>query len=462
MMLPRLTVTRRVTLMFLLGLVASVLAVSLFATLYWRRTSHQKPARDSSVFAFAAMLVEARADPALTTRLLDLAKRDLPDDALTLYAESGALLVSTASPPFPPLDRSTVRFDVLELDRRDAEVREVVPIVTPAGDRFYALHRLEDKPAAPGVALWLWVTAALPIVCCLIAALLLARSITRPLTRIVGVSRALAEGQLSARVGWNRRDELGQLGATLDVMAERITALLRARTEMLALVSHELRTPLARIRIALDLAAEKPVEQPSEKPEPHRAPATLAGIGADLAELERLLGDTLTYTRIELVERGGGATPLDLEEVDPATLLDEAAERFRHAWTSRTLLLECPPDLPLLEADRVLLMRMLLNLLDNAAKYSPPEETIRLRASSDDTRIVVEVVDRGPGIDAADLERAFEPFFRSRAAQTRSTSDGLGLGLTLCRRVVEAHGGVLTAASAPGSGTTMRVVLPAR
>lgn len=450
-MWPRLTVTRRIALMFLLGLVGSVVVVVLFATLYWRGTDEPKPARDSNVFALSAMLVEARSDPALTARLLEVAKRDLPDDALGVYAENGELIATTTTPAFPPLAPGAGRLAGLELDTRGTPPREIVPIVAASGDRFYALHRLPEKPARTDVALWLWITAALPVLCCLVAALLLGRSITRPLDRILRTSRALADGDLSARVGLSRRDELGALASTLDHMAERISTLLRARTELLALVSHELRTPLSRIRVALDLAAEGDID---------RARRALSSIGLDLTELERLLGDTLTYTRLELVERGGEETPLDLEELDPTPFVHEAAERFRHAFPERALQVELDADLPLLVADRVLLMRVVLNLLDNAAKYGPTEPPVRLRATHEPGRLTLEVTDAGEALDPADIARLFEPFFRARGAQRGATTDGLGLGLTLCRRVVEAHGGTITAESASGHGTTLRVTLP--
>jgi signal transduction histidine kinase len=450
-MWPRLTVTRRVALMFLLGLVASVLAVVLFATVYWRGEDESKPARDSNVFALSAMLVEARGDPALTARLLDLAKRDLPDDALSVYTADGVLVATTTTPAFPPLPVGTALADGLGLDTRDTQALEIVPIDAASGARFYALRRLPEKPAPAGVALWLWISAALPVVCCLVVALVLGRSITRPLDRILRTSRALAEGDLSARVGLSRRDELGALASTLDDMAERIASLLRARTELLALVSHELRTPLSRIRVALDLAAEGDVE---------RARRALSSIGLDLAELERLLGDTLTYTRLELVERGGEETPLALEEFDSTPFVHEAAERFRHAFPERALHVETDADLPLLVADRVLLMRVVLNLLDNAAKYGPAEPGVRLRATHGAGRLTLEVTDAGEALDPADVARLFEPFFRARSTQRGATTDGLGLGLTLCRRVVEAHGGKITAESASGRGTTLRVTLP--
>jgi signal transduction histidine kinase len=452
--MPRLTVTRRIALTILLGLFGSVVLVVLFSSAYWRVADRpRKPTADSHMFPAIALMIETTSDAALRARMIDVLKHHYPDQDLTVYTEAGELVATTMAEPFRPIvvgeaDWSSSRVIYLETKER---LVEGIPVVNSAGARFYAIHGYGEKQTPTAVAWWFWLSCAIPVVCCTMLSLLLARSITGPLDRIIGTSRALAAGQLSARAGITRRDELGLLASTLDQMAERIGALLRGRTELLALVSHELRTPLARIRVALDIAAAGDVG---------RARQALADINVDLAELERLLGDTLTYSRLEIVDQGGQGTPLSLEEVDPVALLEEAATRFRRSWTTRSLILALEPDLPLLDADRVLLMRVVLNMLENAAKYSPSEQPIVLRASSRGTDMLVEVVDRGEGIAGADQSRAFEPFFRARTALGKATTGGLGLGLTLCRRVVEAHGGTIQVHSEPFEGTTISIQLP--
>jgi len=127
---------------------------------------------------------------------------------------------------------------------------------------------------------------------------------------------------------------------------------------------------------------------------------------------------------------------------------------------ARRVEVDVAPDLPEVEGDAVLLRRALDNLLDNAQKYSPPDSAIRLRAGRSRIGVVVDVIDSGEGISAEDLSRLFTPFFRGDKSRTRGTG-GVGLGLSLARRIVEAHGGTLTAASTPRVGTTMSVELPA-
>jgi signal transduction histidine kinase len=117
------------------------------------------------------------------------------------------------------------------------------------------------------------------------------------------------------------------------------------------------------------------------------------------------------------------------------------------------------PSPPALVGDAPLLRRMLANLLDNAAKYSEPPSPVSLAARGVGDDLVVEVRDRGIGIDAEDLPRLFTPFFRTDRSRARGTG-GVGLGLVLARRIAEAHGGRISVASAPGEGTVVTVTLP--
>jgi signal transduction histidine kinase len=220
----------------------------------------------------------------------------------------------------------------------------------------------------------------------------------------------------------------------------------------LANVSHELRTPLARIRVALDLAAEGDAETARE---------ALSEITTDLMELERLVADVLQTAKLDLATgRAGQALPLLRRgEVEADALIEQAAARFRTAHPGRTLEVAREPALPILTGDGVLLRRALDNLLDNARAYSDDDEAVRLVASVHDGKLSLEVVDHGIGIAAADLPHVATPFFRTDPSRARRTG-GLGLGLSLARRIVEAHGGLLTIESELGRGTTIRVELP--
>ena len=278
-----------------------------------------------------------------------------------------------------------------------------------------------------------------------ISALLTAAWLGRPLAKLSAAARALGSGDLTARANLKRNDELGDVAVAFDEMAVRIEQLVRGQRELLANVSHELRTPLARIRMALDLAAEGSADEAAEQ---------LGGIAGDLAELERLTNDILASARLEL---SSGAPPVRRLRSTIGELLQDSRSRFQTTYPGRELRIDNQSGEQEVEIDRMLLRRALDNLLDNAARYS--DEEIALSAFPESGHLVVEVRDRGVGISAEDLGRLFTPFFRADRSRGRK-SGGLGLGLVLSRRILEAHQGTLDLSSEPGKGTTARARVP--
>jgi two-component system, OmpR family, sensor kinase len=237
------------------------------------------------------------------------------------------------------------------------------------------------------------------------------------------------------------------------VTSRRIQRMLRAEKELLANVSHELRTPLARIRVALDLASEGDAEA---------ARASLTEIAVDLGELETLLDDVLTSTRLELAGAGppDAGLPMHPEEIAPEEIVTKAVERFRAAQPKRELVVTVAAGLPKVAVDPMLMRRVLDNLLQNAHKYTPDlAAPIQVIASADATGVELAVEDRGQGIAPEDLEHVFTPFFRADRSRSRGTG-GVGLGLTLAKRIVVAHHGTIGISSVPGTGTKVRVHLP--
>jgi len=231
-------------------------------------------------------------------------------------------------------------------------------------------------------------------------------------------------------------------------MANRIETLLVTEKELLANVAHELRTPLSRIGVALDLAGEGDAEA---------ARASLGEIAVDVSELETIVDDILTATRFEVA---GAQLPLRLAVTEPKAIADAAADRLRGRHASRTLDVTVAPDLPAIYVDPRLFRRVIDNLLENAHKYSPdPDAPITLDVAHAGDRIAFEVRDRGIGITPDDLPRVFTAFFRGDRSRSRE-SGGVGLGLTLAKRIVEAHGAEIVVTSQVGAGTTVRVTVP--
>jgi two-component system, OmpR family, sensor kinase len=370
---------------------------------------------------------------------------------LTYYDLNGALLASNVDPPLPPLRAGETMGAVARGVHctSPTEWHVIAPLRAANGDAIAYLVLEDSVHPLPPTRERVITCAALLVLLALVS-IPLARAIASPLERLAKTAAAFGSGDLRVRTGIDRKDEVGQVARAFDDMAARIEQLVLREKELLANVSHELRTPLARIRVALEIAEEGDVE---------RARATIADIATDLDELERIVGDLLTAARLDRALRGGeGAPPLRRERVRASELVERAAARFRSAHPERDLRVTITEDREL-DADPALLRRVVDNLLDNARKYSDAPITLSARAADD--RLLLEVEDRGIGIDEADLPNLFTPFYRTEKSRTR-TAGGVGLGLTLARRIVEAHGGDIAITSRPGEGTTVRLSVPAR
>jgi signal transduction histidine kinase len=424
--------------LLLLGLVAVAVVVAGAAM-----GPHGPGGRPERIVEYAAaQTAEALHDPARLEEILHRANQAFGVEVVVF--EGDRLVATNVDPPPPPLPPS-------ERSRLSAGAAFRIP-----GRGWAWAAPLHGEPGAYAVLAGGWRSFQVTRVALVVGAVLLAlaiasvplaRGITAPIERLTGAVRRLGEGDLSARAGLCGRGEVGDLGRAFDEMAGRLERLVRAERELLANVSHELRTPLARIRVALELAAEG---------DQARARRYLEEIGTDLAELERMVADVLSAARLDLA---AGDLPLRREPVDLAALLAEAGARFRERRPSRTLGLDAAPLPGRLDADPALLRRAIDNLLDNAAKYSDEAAPVDLTARLDGSAVVIEVRDRGIGIDAGDLPRLFTPFFRTDRSRARGTG-GVGLGLALVKRIVEAHGGAVAVESAPEQGTTIRVRLP--
>jgi two-component system sensor histidine kinase KdpD len=228
-------------------------------------------------------------------------------------------------------------------------------------------------------------------------------------------------------------------------------ATLRARTEemrssLLSAVSHDLRTPLAAITGAGTMLRDQ-----SERVSPAQRADLLDTICEEADRLERLVSNLLDMTRLE-----SGGLSVKREWVPLEELVVSAMARLEAKLRKRAVTTDLPDDLPLLPVDPVLFEQVFWNLLENAVKYTPDESPIDIRARATDGVVTMEIADRGPGFRAGEESRVFEKFFRGQ----RTNRGGVGLGLAICRGIVEAHGGALFAENRPGGGALFRIVLP--
>lgn len=224
----------------------------------------------------------------------------------------------------------------------------------------------------------------------------------------------------------------------------------RLRVAMLTSLSHDLRTPLAAILGAVSsLQSYRALLEAADRDE------LLATIREEAERLNRFVGNLLDMTRLE-----SGAVAPRLEALDPGEAIGAALERTRRLLASHKVVLDLPADLPPARFDAVLFEQVLFNLFDNAAKYAPAGSTVTVRAVADVPagRLVVQVLDEGPGIPQEELERVFDKFHRVRGMDRQRA--GTGLGLAICRGFVEAMGGTIVAANrADRSGAVFTLAL---
>ncbi len=427
-------------------MIALAVGASVLVGRFSLRSALDGPARPASTW-IGWHMAELADDPDELAKHLDDVKKRVQID-LAVYEIGGRLLGTNSRPPPPPATRE----QLTRLQREGTVFGRgwgmVLQQGSPESVKRYSVLRYK-APDWP-VSLMLK-QAAVALLVLAVVSIPLARSVTAPLAGLSSLVRRFGKGDLTARVRSRRRDEIGALARAFDDMADRIADLRRSEKELLANVSHELRTPLARIRLALELVTDGDRD---------KASSYLEDIGDDLAELERLLEDVLSAARLDLARDSAGDAlpPLHFESVSAKSLLDAAVSRFLVRYPDRTLECHAPESLPEIEADPVL-RRVFDNLLDNARKFSEGKVELRGRAEPGSQALIVEITDHGIGISPEDQPRIFEPFFRSDRSRTRATG-GVGLGLLVVRRIVEAHHGDVTVRSELGVGTTFTVTLP--
>jgi two-component system, OmpR family, sensor histidine kinase BaeS len=284
----------------------------------------------------------------------------------------------------------------------------------------------------------------------LLAALLaswLARTLLTPVHRIAKATRAMAKGDYSSRVTTPSQDELGQLARDFNHLAVVLERNESMRREFVADVSHELRTPLAIIRGELE-ALEDGVRRFDAE--------AIKSLQMEVGTLSKLIDDLYQLSLADLGAMVYRKTDLDIGRLLAGTT-EVFQERFRK--TGMTLELRLPATPVTIYADENRLHQLFSNLLENSLRYTNPGGRLRIECRADGDELTVELMDSAPGVDEKNLPRLFERFYRVEASRNRA-SGGAGLGLAICRAIVDAHAGTIAAQPSPLGGLWLTIRLP--
>ncbi|NPV28945.1 MAG: HAMP domain-containing histidine kinase [Firmicutes bacterium] len=272
-----------------------------------------------------------------------------------------------------------------------------------------------------------------------------ARHFTHPLEEVQQIARKFAQGDFSQRLEMERRDEIGVLAEVLNEMAWRLELIEKNRQEFLANVSHELRTPLTSISGFIQGIIDGTIPEKDQK-------YYLSQVYRETQRLARITNDLLDMARMQAGEMEYHWETLDLWEV-----CREASESLLPLAQEKkvVLLLNLPEKPAIVQGDRARLIQVLVNLLDNALKFTPGGGRVEVEGKVEENSGMVAVADQGPGIPPGEIPFIFERFYRGNA-----TGGGTGLGLAISKLIVEAHRGDIAVFSQAGGGTTFCLSLP--
>ncbi|MCW5298671.1 HAMP domain-containing protein [Herbaspirillum lusitanum] len=280
-------------------------------------------------------------------------------------------------------------------------------------------------------------------------AMLLAWYFSQPIRLLKSAFARASSGNLNDRLApqmGKRNDELTDLGRDFDGMTDKLRALMDSQRRLLHDVSHELRSPIARLQASIGLA----------RLQPEKTAATLERIEREGVRMDKLVGELLTLSRLETGVTGAMEDHIRMEDllteiIDDARFEAEAVDRHIEGMVRCDVVIKGGAEL---------LYRAIENVVRNAIKQTAVDTTIAINTQVDKDRqsLLVSVIDHGPGVPEEELQLIFEPFFRS--SRTRENSNGYGLGLTIARRIVEAHGGRIRAFNRVDGGLCVDILLP--
>lgn len=382
----------------------------------------------------------------------------LPGQAIPRLVVPPSATLRQASTVAPADDDYTVVHDVAGRN----QLLVLLPLVDTRSQTMVAILQVSTplQPLADAVSR----TRAIVLVSVLLA-LAFAAALTvplvsaglRPLAAMERASRRIAGGDLSLRLEEPiTQDEVGQLTRSFNTMVRQMESTITRQRQFVADVSHELRTPLTALNGELEMLLLG-----ADRGNVEGVRRLARGMHAEIGRLGRLVEDLLTLAQFD-----EGQAELTLQPTNVAQVIEQVAQHGRALANGQRIETEIAPDLPIITADPDRLQQALLNLVENALKYTPAEGYIRLsaRVADDGTRrtLLAQVADTGAGVAPEALPHIFDRFYRADVARKRGKGRpvGAGLGLSIVKSLVEAQGGEVSISSEQAHGTTVTLALP--
>jgi two-component system, OmpR family, sensor histidine kinase BaeS len=293
----------------------------------------------------------------------------------------------------------------------------------------------------------LWAIVAMSVALSALAAVLLAAHFRKPIRRLADGAHSLAQGRFDTRLDIRRSDELGELAASFNGLAQQLEAVEASRRQWVADTSHELRTPLAVLRAQLE-AIEDGLRSADQ--------ATVASMLRQVLALNKLIDQLYALARADV-----GALDCQRQPVDVWALACECAAEFRERLAAAGLTLDigAAPSASMVAGDADRLRQVFGNLVENALRYTAPGGRIAIGATVRGGALDITFDDSAPGVPDDALPRLAERFYRVDASRSRANG-GAGLGLSLCQRILDAHGGGIAFSHSPLGGLRVTLTLP--
>ena len=287
---------------------------------------------------------------------------------------------------------------------------------------------------------------AITIFLCTLVSDRLARSLSKPIEVMRNFAIHVGGGQFDDRLTIRQSNELDQLAIELNRMSGRLKSLDEERRAFLANVSHELRTPVSNVQVTIEALERGAVDELELRDRFFQT------IKEETKRLSGLIHDLLDLGRLE-----AGVTSLEIQAIALQSVISRAIRAMEVRMQAKNVTVQVDVDDLRIMGDSERLLQAFLNLLDNAIKYSTPNARIFIAASRNKQQALISIRDQGSGIPEADLPRIFEQFYTTSRSRKQS---GVGLGLAIARRIIEAHGGSITASSKLGQGAVFTFSLP--